>query len=239
MSKRPITMIELSDAEPSSTRFAPVLEQELLPALRHLAHRLPGATASLVLAPEFRGARGVVDLLAVTGALRGLAERAGAGPPFYTSESASSALALLSERQTRSAAQVARRLGVSDERVEVRMNALIRSGAVLRDGRGYRRRGGLAPAGRAYALEAKVNDWRRGLAQALRYSTWADASAVVLLREPVEMAAVAERFSDLRVGLAVGSRWVIRPRLQRPMPGRRLALAERLAERLHADALIQ
>ena len=119
------------------------------------------------------------------------------------------------------------------------MNALIRSGAVLREGKSYRRREGFAPAGRAYALEAKVSDWRRGLAQALRYSTWADASAVVLLREPNDLSSVAERFGDLRVGLAVGRRWIIRPRLQRPMPGRRLALAERLAERLHADALSQ
>lgn len=226
-SDSPIT--ELSESAQRGRRFTPVRERDLEPVLRSIALRLPGAAEGLVLAPEFRGARGVVDLLAVTRVGAKFVERAKHGAPYVTSEADSTVLARLSPRVTRTAEHLAQVVGMTDRQMRTRLRALVRAGAAEQVGGGYRRREGLEPIGRSYALEAKVDDWRKGLSQALRYASWADAAGVVLLVEPQDISAVRARFRALQIGLAVGDSWIVRPRLGRPDPGRRLALSEQLA----------
>ena len=124
---------------------------------------------------------------------------------------------------------------MSDEQVVRRARRLAASGHVEACGSGFRRAPGLEPIGRSYALEAKVSDWQKGISQALRYSTWCDAAAVVLLRPPRDLGELRARCSALGVGLGVDGRWVVRPRIGRPNEGLRLALSEHWA-RLMAES---
>lgn len=230
-----LTVTELSESAQRGRRFAPVRERDLEPSLRSIALRLPGAAEGLVLAPEFRGARGVVDLLAVTRVADKFIERTELGAPYITSEADSAVLARLSPRLTRTAANVARAVGMTDRQALTRLRALCRVGAAEQVGNGYRRRHGFDPIGRSYALEAKVDDWRKGLSQAMRYASWADAAGVVLLVEPPNLTAVRARFRALRIGLAIGDSWIVRPVIGRPDPGRRLALSEQLSSDIGAS----
>jgi hypothetical protein len=223
------SVTELNESTQRGRRFTPVQERDLDPALRALALRLPGADEGLVLAPEFRGARGVVDLLAVTRVGSRFVERTQIGAPFVTSEANSAVLARLSPRATRSPRHVATAVGMSERQALTRLRALVRTGAAEQVGNGYRRRPGFDPIGRSYALEAKVDDWKKGLSQALRYASWADAAGVVLLVAPQNLAAVKARYRALRIGLAIGDSWVVRPVIGRPDPGRRMALSEQLS----------
>lgn len=230
------SITELSESAQRGRRFAPIRERALEPALRSIALRLPGAAEGLVLAPEFRGARGVVDLLAVTRAGSKFIDRTNLGAPYITSEADSAVLARLSPRVTRSPGNLARAVGMTDRQTLTRLRALAREGAAEQVGNGYRRLPGFDPIGRAYALEAKVDDWRKGLSQAMRYASWADAAGVVLLVEPPNLAAVRARFRALRIGLAIGDSWIVRPVIGRPDPGRRMALSEQLSSDI-GDAL--
>lgn len=118
---------------------------------------------------------------------------------------------------------------MSDEQVVRRLRPLAAVGYVESRGSGFRRVRGLEPIGRAYALEAKVSDWQQGVGQALRYSTWCDAAAVVVLRPPRDLSDAKERTFKLGLGLATGGRWVVRPRIGRPHAGLRLAMSEQFA----------
>jgi hypothetical protein len=181
------------------------------------------------LAPEFRGARGVVDLLAVTRVGDKFTERTRIGAPFVTSEANSAVLARLSPRVTRSPRYIARAVGMTERQTLTRLRVLARTGAAAQVGSGFRRRVGFDPIGRSYALEAKVDDWKKGLSQALRYASWADAAGVVLLVAPQNLTSVKARFRALKIGLAIGDSWIVRPVIGRPDPGRRMALSEQLS----------
>lgn len=170
-----------------------------------------------------------MDLLAVTRVGDRFAERIAEGIPFVTSEADSALLARLSPRATRTSEHLAGALGTTGRQARSRLQALSRAGAAQQFGGGYRRRDGLEPIGRAYALEAKVGDWRRGLSQAFRYASWADAVGVVLLERPADLQAVKSQFKAMRIGLAIGDSWFVRPLIGHPDPGRRLALSEQLA----------
>jgi DNA-binding Lrp family transcriptional regulator len=210
--------------------FLPVLERNLNGHLRSLAHGLPGARQSLILAEEFAGPVGVVDLLAVTRATDALERRRLIGPPFLTSLHDAAVLAALHEHVTRTESHLAQKLGTSISQLRRRLRYLETFGFVRRHGNGFRRSSDLGPAGRAYALEAKVSDWRRGLAQALKYASWCDAASVVLLRAPSDPAVAVAHYSSLGIGLALEDHWLVQPRIGRPNRARRLLLAETVAE---------
>lgn len=222
-------VLEIRRAPRAGRAFAPIRERELDDVLRRLAVRLPGAKQGLILSPEFPGPRGVVDLLAVTRVRDALEERSALGAPFLKSETDCAVVAATHERAVRTSAHIAKALAMSERQVNRRLRELEAHGFVVRAGAGYLRREGLRPLGRAYALEAKVTDWRRGLEQALRYSSWCDAAGVVLLTAPNDTAAVLGRFRALGIGLAVKESWLVRPRLGRANPARRLVLSELLA----------
>lgn len=221
-------------------RFEPTLERELDADLRVLASGLPGATEGLLSVVEFPGPRGVPDLLAVAKGFASLRQRLANGAPYIESLADCTVVANLKVNRSVTGVGVATATGMSLEQVERRLRALAHSGLVTVHGQGYRRRPDLEPIGRAYAFEAKVSDWRRGLSQALRYSAWCDASSLVLLRAPSDLGTLIERCTYLDVGLAIRDEWVRKPRLGRPQSPLRLAASERLAlevSRLKSETL--
>lgn len=211
-------------------RFEPTKERLLDDDLVTLATQLPRAAEGLALVREFSGGRGVADAVAVTGWQEPMRQRMALQLPLLGNETDCSVLAALSPNQTRTVTSISKRLGMSDEQVVRRLRPLAAAGYVESRGSGFRRVQGLEPIGRAYALEAKVSDWKQGVGQALRYSTWCDAAAVVLLKPPRDLSDVKKRSSKLGLGLAAGGQWVVRPRLGRPHVGLRLAMSEQFAQ---------
>jgi hypothetical protein len=121
------------------------------------------------------------------------------------------------------------------EQAERRLRSMVSDGYLKRVGTGFVRHPEIVPIGKAYALEAKVNDWQKGLSQAVRYSSWCDAAAVILLNPPRDLTEVTIRFKGLGIGLGVQSRWVIRPRIGRPQAGLRLAVSEQLGRSISSQ----
>lgn len=213
-------------------RFEPTVERLLDDDLVTLSMRLPRAPEGLAIVREFPGGRGVADVVAITGWQEAVRQRIALNLPFLLNETDSSVVAALSPNQTRTVASLGKKLGMSDEQVLRRLRPLAAAGYVVARGSGFRRVHGLDPIGRAYALEAKVSDWRQGISQALRYSTWCDAAAVVLLKAPRDLADVRARCAMLGLGLAAEGRWIVRPRLGRPHAGLRLAMSEQFVQRI-------
>lgn len=140
-----------------------------------------------------------------------------------------------------SISSVARRLEVDEVSNRRRVRRLVRSGALVEDGASrIVKAAELQPVGRLYALEAKVNDWSGGLGQALRYGSWADASAVVLAQLPRDHSHIVDQASQLGLGLALGRRWLVRPRVRRLSAAHRLWASEFvIAALLGAEAVCQ
>lgn len=210
-------------------RFEPTKERLLDDDLLTLATRLPRAADGLALVREFPGGRGVADAVAVTGWQEPMRQRIALDLPFLGNQTDCSVIAALSPNQTRTVPGIGRRLGMSDQQVVRRLRSLTSAGYVEPSGSGFRCVRGFEPIGRAYALEAKVRDWQQGVGQALRYSTWCDAAAVVLLKPPRDLTDAKKRATNLGVGLAARGRWVVRPRIGRPHAGLRLAMSEHFA----------
>lgn len=220
-------------AEPRpGRRFAPTLERTLDDDLITLAMHLPGASEGVATAREFTGGRGVADVVALTRWHDDLHQRMATPLPFLRNDTDCAVVAALSPRRTLTAASLSKRLGMSAEQVTRRVRSLVATGHVEHHGSGFRRARVLESIGRTYAFEAKVSDWRQGISQAMRYSTWCDAAALVLLRPPRALGEVEATCSSLGLGLAVGDRWISRPRLGRPHAGLRLAASEQWAQLL-------
>lgn len=216
-------------------RFEPTVERLLDDDLVTLSTRLPRASEGLAIVREFPGGRGVADVVAVTGWQESVRKRISLQLPFLLNETDCAVVAALSPNQTRTVPIIAKKIGMSEGQLVRRLRPLVTAGYVEPTGSGFRRVRGLEPLGRAYALEAKVSDWRQGISQALRYSTWCDAAAVVLLKAPRDLSDVKGRCSMLGLGLAADGRWVVRPRIGRPNAGLRLAMSEHFAQRVVAS----
>lgn len=221
----------LARARPGK-RFEPTVERLLDEDLASLSMRLPRVSDGVAIVREFAGGRGIADIVAVTGWQKPVDGRLALDLPFLLNETDCTVVSALSPNQTRTLPSVAKKLGMSEEQLARRVRPLVAAGYVEPQGSGFRRVHGLDPIGRAYALEAKVSDWRQGISQALRYSTWCDAAAVVLLKDPRKLAEVRARCSMLGLGLASEGRWVVRPRIGRPHAGLRLAASEQFAQRV-------
>lgn len=206
--------------------FEPTTERLLDEDLLTLSTRLPNASDGVAFVREFVGGRGVADAVAITGWHAATRARVALGLPPLLNETDCAIVAVLSPNQTRTIATLTRKLGMSQNQLVRRIRPLTTAGYVQVSGSGYRRVRGLEPIGRAYALEAKVSDWRQGISQALRYSTWCDAAAIVLLKDPRNLDEVKARCSALGLGFAANGRWIRRPRISHPNPGLRLAMSE-------------
>jgi hypothetical protein len=211
---------------PAGRRFEPTAERALEPVIKTLASRLPGSASGVLAASQFAGPSGIADLVAVTKAQLLLAARIRTGTPPLRSLSDASVVATVAIRRTTTASHVARVLGISEVQTTRRLRQLSESGFLFQDGSGYRRCPEFVPIGRMYALEAKVSDWRGAIAQALRYVRWADAAAVVLLKGPRDLRNLKDYAKTLRIGVAIGNQWIVKPVLQPVAPGLRLLASE-------------
>lgn len=219
-------LVQLTARSRAGVRFEAKRERELDEALLALAIKLPAAAGPVAVCREFTGPRGIPDLLVTTRYERHLAARRSALIPPITGRSETAVLAALPLGSRRTLPWVAETCGLSLRQAQDRLRTLVRIGAVCQDEGGYRRHLDLVPIGRTYAVEAKVNDWGKGLTQALRYLTWADSASVVLLDPPRDLGRATDQCRSLGVGLAVSDVWKVRPKLGKPNRGLRLAASE-------------
>ena len=230
--------LKLFEAAPFKVRagrpFEPRQERELEVPLRILAAHLPGARDGVYVTPEFVGSNGIADLVAVTRAEPALQLRLSGGLPFLENLSIATIAATIPIGRPISTEALSHRLHMSPRQVAVYCRELETMGIISGAGTGYKRDFSIRPVGRMYALEAKVSDWSRAMGQAVRYSSWADAAAVVLLRTPAQLDKVANHARAMRIGLAIGSRWIVRPRITGPSApahaGARLLASERFVQ---------
>lgn len=225
----PPVLGEIEASHRAGRRFEPIAERQLDVDLIALADRLPWAAGGLLISRETPGPRGVADLVATTRLQPSLDRRLSAGISYVQNRTDCLVLAATPVARTLTEMSIAGRLAMSVEQVAKRLRRLASSGHVLPYGTGFRRHPQLRPIGRAYALEAKVSDWRQGLFQAIRYSSWCDAAGVVLLNRPRDLEITRLKFAEFGIGLAVRDQWVVRPRIGRPDPGWRLWLSEQTA----------
>lgn len=213
-------------------RFTPGAERELEPVLRGLAARLPGAGRGVSVIAEMPGPAGIPDLVAVP-LTTSLAQRLNHRTSPLLSWPDVRIVAAASVNRPLSSAVVARRIGIQEQAVLRHVPRLVHLGALTKTETGcLLRPAAMEPVGTLYALEAKVDDWSAGLDQALRYSSWADASAVVVLRLPRDHSRAVALAKDLQLGLALGSRWLVRPTVRRLEFARRLWASEHVVAAL-------
>jgi hypothetical protein len=210
----------------SGRQFAPVAEAELWPTLRALALRLPSTDGTVHVVPEFSAANGIADLVALVSAEQGIRDRFSSGAGYLQSVSEASVASVFPTRRKVRADRAIGRLDMSERQARAIVAKLVLRGVLHRQGSYFIRDPAVVAVGRMYALEAKVADWRRGMTQSLRYSTWSDAAAVVLAKNPHDVERARERAKSFGIGMAVGSKWVVRPRLRRGSPGLRLLSSE-------------
>lgn len=170
---------------------------------------------------------GLPDLLIASLDQVALLGRLAVGAPPILSEPATRLVANLSTTRPATVDSLAGLLGSTKRQGSRVLLGLAKLGAAYREGDRWFRAAGFEPVGRTYALEAKVDDWRSGLDQCLRYGAYADSTTLVLPRmsEKVRTSAVG-RFSALGVGLYVDGRWLVRPRLSRLKAAKRLLASE-------------
>lgn len=209
-------------------RFEPIHERLVDPDLRAAARRLRLPAGRLnFLIPECPLPVGLPDLLVASLDQAALHRRLSVGSPPILSEPATRLVASLGTTRPTTVESLAGSLGLTKRQGSRVLVGLAKLGAVYRDGDRWFRAAGFEPVGRTYALEAKVDDWRSGLDQCLRYGAYADSTTLVLPRmsEKLRTSAVS-RFSALGVGLYVDGKWLVRPRLSRLKAPKRLLASE-------------
>ena len=161
---------------------------------------------------ELKGPFGVADLVVVAGNHEAFRARLHTGVPPLLNQIDALIAATLSSKRGSTPGGLATALNVALPVVERRLAGLHRVGAAERTSDLWYGHDALRPVGRLYAFEAKVDDWRQGLIQALRYQLWTDSATLVLRRLPASPQVVLEAVCRRGLGLAVGSTWLVRPR---------------------------
>lgn len=218
-------VLEVASQRPVlSPSFEPRAESTLAGTLRDVAATLPGARGGVVAVGEFRGPWGVPDL-AVLSPARVEQRLACDVPPLLSQQECRLVAAATRWIGTESLTRAAR---VSSASAERSLRRLVSVGALEVRGDRLRREPGVVPLGRLWAVEAKVEEWQGGLAQAHRYRLWADGAVLVLGRARVPHKEIAERARHYQVGLVVEGRWISRPRLVPPDAATRLHASEHM-----------
>ncbi len=215
-------------------RFEPRAELALQPALQELASRLPGSNLGVIAIAEMVGPLGVPDLVAVP-TTPDLATRMDFNCSPILSLGDAQLVSLCSGKRPMSDSMLSDRLQIDTRSVSRRARRLEREGALILEEDGWIRDPRLAPVGRIYALEAKVCDWSAGLGQALRYGSWADSSAAVMAYLPKDRTRAIAQAKSLGLGLAIGNRWLVRPKLWKLSPAQKLWASEHVIAALRVD----
>jgi hypothetical protein len=218
-------VLEVSSQRPVlSPQFEPRAEAALSAVLRDVAATLPGARSGVVAVEQLRGPWGVPDLAALAPAR--LERRLSCAVPPLLSQHDCRLVAAASKWIEPAALATAAR--VSPGTAARYLRKLIAVGALeARAGR-LRRRAAMVTLGRLWAIEAKVDEWQSGLAQAHRYRLWADGAVLVLGRARVPVETIAADARHYRVGLVIDGRWVVRPRAALPDDATRLHASEHM-----------
>lgn len=219
--------IETSTPRPGK-RFEPTHERRLHEAALAAAESLHGAQRGLVVVPEFAGPLGVPDFTAYVGPVTSLRARQSLGVPPVVSDIDAGILSVALINRGRNVNALASALGWPTQTVAGRIRRLVASGALIERSPGsFIRPAELAVQGRLYAIETKLQDWRKALRQARTYRTWADAYVLVMsdISNRGSNALLAEVNQD-RGGLVVDGRWLARPRIEPPVGWRRFQASE-------------
>jgi hypothetical protein len=214
--------------------FEPVAERHVVPSLRLAARKLAVTTASpVVMVPECPLPAGVPDLLVLVADERRLTARLRSDVPPILAQQEVRLLAACGPRRPARIERLAEVTGLAAGQTRRLLARLVRVGALERTEAGWRRNDAIAPFGRTYALEAKVSDWRSGIAQCLRYGAFTDGTGLALGRVSAQVAKSAVEFGQQhRIGVFIDGRWKTRPRMIRHSLERRLWLAEHIAAAL-------
>jgi len=227
--------LHLATVEPRPGRmFAPVQERQLHTVALDATEGLPGAARGLVVVPEFAGPIGVPDFTAYVGPVSSLVERQRIGVPAVVSDIDAGIISATHVRRPRNVEEIAAALGWPVTTILGRMRRLVTTGALVESRPGlYTRPAEIAAHGRLYAIETKIEDWRKALRQVRTYRVWADAYVLVMtgLSERTTEALQAEARRD-GGGLVVDGRWLCRPRISAATEWRRLQ-----AQELYATAI--
>lgn len=205
-------------------RFEPQAELILHELARPAAASLPGVADEVLLIPEMPGPLGLPDFIALAGGQGWLLARHASGVQPILAEADCCVLAMLHPGQPLSSATVARRMGWPLSALAPILARLEKIGAVeTTSGGAHTVNPALVPHGSVFALEAKLKNWQKAVLQGRAYRSWAD-NYVVLLGELGRVAEqrAAERVARDGAGLYSSSGWIVRPRMRRPAPAKRL-----------------
>jgi short subunit dehydrogenase-like uncharacterized protein len=209
-------------------RFPPDAERQLERAAKRAARELPDADAGLLALREFHAPFGVPDLTVIVGDASARRSRLRLRVPPVLNEIDAGLVATASDIQPVSPRQLAQRLSWSLASVTRRLPSVLRSGA-LREvtPERYIRPAALQPVGTIFAVETKLNDWRRALTQCRTYRTWADSYVLVMPKVSSEaMTVLSREVRRDRGGLFIDQEWVVYPRTTRLARARRLWASE-------------
>ncbi|CAM5739995.1 hypothetical protein SAFG77S_01561 [Streptomyces afghaniensis] len=164
---------------------------------------------------EMPGPSGIPDLVALPGSATRLMERLESKIPPVLKRSEIEVVAALKVRQGISLDTLKSRVHRAEKTVLQSLRTLSQNGAVKKDGNLLYRAEVLHPVGHLYALEAKVDDWKKGMRQAFRYRSWCAASALIMSQMPKNREPLLATARRLNIGLALEDRWIVRPRISK------------------------
>jgi len=212
-----MTAVQHTSAPRPGRRFQPVHETELEDDALAACSALPGAHRGVIVIREMTGPIGIPDFTAMVGGSHALQARSGLDVPPIVNETDASIIAASSAKIPRSVRALAWSLGWPIATVARRIPGLVDRGALwaAKEDR-YLRPEALQPAGRLYAVEAKVRDRVGAVYQARTYLSWADSYVLVMGElgpSPLDLVTQAVRVDD--GGLMIAGTWIVRPRLSK------------------------
>lgn len=217
-----------SNRQRPGRRFQPAEEATLFESAKQAAAQLPGAGAGVLGLTELHAPFGIPDFTVVIGDAGSRRARLRLSVPPLLNEVDAGIASVTPTGSFASARQIATRVGWPLGTIERRLPKLLRVGALheVRPSR-FTRPAPLKPIGTVYAIELKIDDWRRALVQCRTYRTWADSYVLIMQRVP------GSSLSELRQnvrrdggGLIIGEDWLVRPRVVKLPRSRRLWASE-------------
>lgn len=231
MNRSPSSLRAMSSGrQRPGVRFAPGPERAMEATARWVATQLPGNESGLLALREFHAPFGVPDLTVVVGDPSVRRRRLRLGVPPLLNEVDAGVVAAVGSEWPASARQIAVRLSWPLSTVQRRLPTVLKSGALIEVSPGrFLRRPAIVPVGFTWAIETKVDDWRKALVQCRTYRTWADG--YVLVMERVSAPGVRElrrSVSADRGGLVIGGEWITKPSTSALKRPRRLWTSEHI-----------
>jgi hypothetical protein len=227
----PRVVIRATKRSLGGRRFEPVAERRLLPAARRAIALLAERYGEPIVVSEAHGPFGVPDLLVALGGTEWFTTRRASGLPPLLNEIDARIVAHASSTRGYAPVSLARRASLDTYSVTRRLPHLVKAGHLQRGGpTSFRRHAALDTPNRLYAVELKLREWRKAVAQGRRYALWADTYLAVLgtVSSPGNVELLNEIHKD-GAGLMLDGEMILMPSRLQPDKGRRLLAAEYLA----------